>query len=80
MTPAELKAARVALGYTQAAFADLLGIDPSALRRWEMEPHLKSSREPNKFVVEIVKSMLIASQLPTAESLLEIANRNDAKD
>ena len=60
MTPAELKAARVALGYTQAALAEHLGVDASALRRWEMEPDKKSSRKPNKFVVEIVKSMLIA--------------------
>ncbi len=60
MTPAELKAARVALGYTQHRLALILGVDASALRRWEMEPHLKSSRKPNKFVVEIVKSMVIA--------------------
>ena len=69
MTPVELKAARVALGYTQEAFAKLLDVDPSALRRWEMEPDKPSSRKPNKFVVEIVKSMLIAEGLPPADKL-----------
>jgi len=60
MKPAEIKAARKALGYTQAAFAAILEADPSALRRWEMEPDKKSSRKPNKFVVVIVKNMLAA--------------------
>jgi len=69
MTPKQLKAARIALGYTQSELATLLDVDPSALRRWEMEPDKPSSRKPNKFVVEIVKSMLIANELPTADKL-----------
>lgn len=66
MTPAELKAARLALGYTQHRLALILGVDASALRRWEMEPDKSSSRKPNKFVVEIVKTMLIANSLHQA--------------
>ena len=60
MTPSELKAARVALGYTQAELAKHLGVDPSAIRRWEMDRRFPSSRRPNKFVCQIVESMLIA--------------------
>ena len=58
MTPAEFKAARVALGYTQAVLARELEVNPSTIRRWEMEPNVKSSRKPNKFACQIVDHML----------------------
>jgi DNA-binding XRE family transcriptional regulator len=58
MRPAQFKAARVALRYTQAALADHLDVSPSTIRRWEMEPSVKSSRKPNKFAVLIVDDML----------------------
>ncbi len=61
MKPAELKAARVALGMTQAALATALHVSPVTIRRWEMEPSVKSSRKPNKFACQIVKDMLAAN-------------------
>lgn len=59
MKPAEFKAARVAMGFTQAALATSLQVSPSTIRRWEMEPSVKSSRKPNKFAVMIIESMLV---------------------
>lgn len=56
----DFKAARLALNYTQEGFAEALGVSPSTIRRWEMNPTVKSSRKPNKFVWHIVDSMLIA--------------------
>lgn len=35
MTPAEIKAARASFGLSQAAFADLIGVNPRTVRRWE---------------------------------------------
>ncbi len=35
MTPADLKSSRRALGLSGRRFADLVGVDVSALRKWE---------------------------------------------
>lgn len=58
MTPAELKAARVAMGFTQAALATAMHVAPSTIRRWEMDPSVKSSRKVNYHAAVIVKHML----------------------
>ncbi len=58
MTPADFKAARLELGHTQKSLAAELGVDPSTLRRWEMNPSVKSSSRPNRFAVRIVEEAL----------------------
>lgn len=71
MKPAQFKAARVALGYTQAAFAVVLEVDPVTIRRWEMEPNVKSARKPNKHACKWVVSMLIAKGILTPEKMVK---------
>jgi len=56
----EFKAARKALGYTQAGLADVLGVDPATIRRWEASPDLKSAVPPKKTAVMVVSAMLEA--------------------
>lgn len=35
MSPADLKARRIALGYSVRGFAKYLGVNPSTITRWE---------------------------------------------
>ena len=35
MTPSEIKTARASFGLSQAAFADIIGVNPRTIRRWE---------------------------------------------
>lgn len=43
MTPAQLRRELSRLGLTQVGLAELLGVDPTTVRRWLMPPGRKSA-------------------------------------
>jgi DNA-binding transcriptional regulator YiaG len=51
----KLRAARRRLGFTQKAFAERLGVDPTTLRKWE-----QGRARPNKRSLKIISRQFVA--------------------
>lgn len=58
MTPAEFKAARQTLGLTQSQLGDILGLDPSTVRRYEMDPIRSTAKPPHPTVAKAMRWLL----------------------
>jgi transcriptional regulator with XRE-family HTH domain len=64
MTHTDLRAAREALGLTQQAMADLLGLDLSAYQRYETDPARASARAIHPTAARVVAWMLAPGRPP----------------
>lgn len=58
----EFKAARLSLGLTQQALADLFGRDIASIQRWEADSTLKSSVAVPSWAVREVNGMIEESK------------------
>ena len=70
MTPAAFKATRTELGLTQAELSAILHVDPSTIRRWEMDLTTKNHRPIPPLVASIMAEPVI----------INILRKNLAKD
>ena len=52
MTPDKVREARREIGLSQAAFADLIGVSPRAVKYWE-----RGQRNPSKVAVKRIKDL-----------------------
>ena len=52
MTPDKVREARRELGLSQAAFAELIGVSPRAVKYWE-----RGQRNPSKVAVKRIKDL-----------------------
>lgn len=64
MTPSQFKAARNELGLSQSQLGHILDVDPSTIRRWEMDPDRNTARPPNPVAVRVMKWMLAGYRPP----------------
>ena len=67
MTPEQFKQTRNNLGLTLLELSEILGVNPRAIRRWEAEPSVKSSRPPNPTACNVLK-WLISGELQLKET------------
>jgi len=53
-TPDEIRAARIALGLTQEAFAAALGYKADSVRAWEATPQRRPVQEPARIILRLM--------------------------
>lgn len=58
MTPAEIRAARHALGMTHRQFGQALGVQEQTARRWEIATGKTSNRKPSETVERLIWVLL----------------------
>ena len=58
MTPAEIKQARIKLGYTQKAFGEVMRRDIATVRSWETDPAKTSHHAAPKWAVAKIQRLL----------------------
>jgi DNA-binding transcriptional regulator YiaG len=71
MTPSEIKAARTSFGLSQSAFADLIGVNPRTIRRWESGETVIPWR--SELIVFIISNMDGAGRVEFIKSITKLA-------
>lgn len=62
MTPAEVRAARHALGMTHRQFGAALGVQEQTARRWEIAEGKTSNRKPSPQTLTLLGQMVAKAQ------------------
>jgi DNA-binding transcriptional regulator YiaG len=58
MTPTEIRAARLALGITQAELAKMLNVEARTVRRMESDPAHSTHRKPAVRMARLIRAYL----------------------